>query len=65
MINGKSIKVENNKVTNVPCKDLETQAQEILNKNNYKYIDLIYKPHGRESNMRYATLIVDDKSDET
>ncbi len=61
MINGKSIKVENNKVTNVPCNDLETQAQEILNKNNYKYIDLIYKPCGKKINMRYATLIVDDK----
>ena len=45
-----------------PSKSLEKQVEEILNENkNYKYVDFIYNPKGKNSNIEYATLIVEIK----
>jgi len=42
------------------CRSIESQVQDIFDENdNYRYVDLIYKPQGSSVNMRYATLIVD------
>ena len=43
-----------------PCKNIETQVQEIFNNNkNYKYVDLIYKPKDNYINRQCATLIIE------
>lgn len=60
MIDGISSTMIKGKWVEEPCKTIETQMQDIFNENdNYKYVDLVYKPNGNTINMRYATLIVD------